>query len=145
MEKTWKITIEAEEPETGNEQAIIFFDSQEIIGKATLNKRFVDDLKWNFKNKQHYKIMRNVKNVKSSAGDKLAINSVGIILATVANEDIKSGFLFTKTDKGGYEIIALWPEDFARACKASIEIYRRMIVSIVQNPALFQEVSIVLP
>ncbi|HUY00455.1 MAG TPA: hypothetical protein VMV49_12925 [Candidatus Deferrimicrobium sp.] len=145
MAKTWNITLEREELGKGNEETLTFFDSMEIIGKANLNRRYIDGLKWNLKNKSHYKTIHKVKNVESSAGEKPAINTVGIILASVANEDMKSGFLFIKIAEGRYEIIALWPDDFARVCKAKKEIYGKMLVSIVQNPAIFSEVAIAIP
>lgn len=144
MTKTWDITMEGEESGVGDDITLIFADSEEIIGEATLNKRFVEALEWNIKNKPHYKAIRNVKSIKSSTGDELNIKDVGVILASVASEELKIGLLFvTETKKGGYKIIGLWPDEFARVCKRKRDIYGKMVVNLVQNPAFWQEVSVI--
>ena len=145
MAKTWEIILEGADPGTADDIQLTFFDSNEILGKATLNKRYIDDLKWNLQNKTHYNTIRNIKSIKSSAGKTLTATDVGVILATVANEDMKIGLLVKGTEKGGFELIALWPDDFARACKVRKSIYQKMVISLVQNPALFAEVSIIVP
>ncbi|NVM54236.1 MAG: hypothetical protein HWN66_11090 [Candidatus Helarchaeota archaeon] len=144
MAKTWNVTMEGEDLGSSDDINLTFIDSKEIIGKAPLNKRFIDDLRWNIEKHPHYKAIRNIKSIESSTGDKPATNTVGVILASAASDDLQFGFLFTEIKKDSYEIIALWPDDFARVCKAKKELYKKFIVNLVQNPTTFAEVSVVL-
>ncbi len=146
MTKTWNVRMEGAEPGVDDDYTLTFADSTEIIGSATLNKRFVDDLSWNLKNKPHYKTIRNIKSIESSTGDEIHTNTIGVILASVAADDLKIGLLFViDTTKNGYKIIGLWPDEFAKVCKKRKDIYGKMMVNLVQNPAFWQEVSVIFP
>jgi hypothetical protein len=142
MVKTWNIVLEVED---GTELSLTGIDAKDIIGIATLNSRYIAALKWNLENKPHYKAIGRVKSLESSAGDKPDINTVGFIRATAANDDVKMGFFFIKAAKGSLQVIALWPDDYASACKVKKELYNRFVVSLVQSPTFYAEVSIVLP
>ena len=144
MAKTWNVTMEGADLGPGDDIKVTFLDSKDIIGKAPLNKRFVDDLKYNIKNHSHYQAIRNIKSIESSTGDKPATNTVGVIVAKAANDDLQFGFLFTELKKDSYEVIGLWPDDFARACKAKKDIYKKFMVNLVQNPATFANVQVIL-
>ena len=144
MAKTWNVTMEGADLGPSDDFNVTFLDSKDIIGKAPLNKRFVDDLKYNIKNHSHYKAIRNIKSIESSTGDKPATNTVGVIVAKAASDDLQFGFLFTEIKKDSYEIIGLWPDDFARVCKAKRDMYRKFMVNLVQNPATFADVQVVL-
>ena len=49
-----------------------------------------------------------------------------------------------KIKKDSYEVIGLWPDDFAKVCKAKKELYKKFIVNLVMNPATFEKVMIIL-
>ena len=142
MAKTWNMILEGED---GIEIPLTGIDTMDIIGTETLNLRFIAALKWNIEKKPHYKAQGRVKSLESSTGDKPDVNTVGIIRATAANDDIEMGFFFLKTEKGRIQVIALWPDDYARVCKVKKELYKRFILSIVNSPESYAKVSIVLP
>ncbi len=142
MEKIWKIILEGEK---GDDISLTGIDTVDIIGIGTLNSRYISALKWNIENKPHYRVIGRVKSLESSAGDQPDVHTVGVILATAVGDDIEMGLFFIKAAKGSYQVIALWPDDFARACKVKKDLYKRLIVSLVQNSAFFAKVSIVLP
>lgn len=142
MAKTWSMVLEGGD---GKDISLTGIDAIDIIGAGTLNSRYIANLKWNITNKPHYKAIGRVKSLESSTGEKPDVNSVGVILATAASEEVEMGIIVIKTVKGRLQVLALWPDAFASACKNKKERYTRFIVSLVQVPAFFGKVSIILP
>ncbi len=143
--KTWNIVLQREEKGTFHDWSISFTDAAEYVGDLALSERYKDDLIDQIKRNSHYYFMRNIKSVKSSTNDDFSKSSVGLILATTANDNIKFGFLFEDLKLRGLKIIALWPEHFANACKEDPDIHKIFIVRLVQNPEFFSNVSVILP
>ena len=143
--KTWKVVLQRKEKGAFHDWTISFTDAAEYVGDLALSERYKDDLIDQIKRNSHYYFIRNIKSVKSSTTDDFSESSVGLILATTVNDNLKFGFLFEELKLGGLKIIALWPENFAKACKEDPDIHRVFIVRMVQNPGFFSNVSVVLP
>ena len=145
MVKTWNVTLEGKKKGSQDDWTLTFFDAAEFVEGKPLGKRYVDDMKYQIKNNSHYEAIKNVKQVKSSSGEEIPGSAAGVILATAGGGDPKIGFLFKETKTGGIEIFGLWPEDFAKVCKRKSDIYRAFLARLVQDPAFFEDVSVILP
>ncbi len=141
MAKIWNIVIEGAE---GNEIPFTGIDAEDIIGMKILNSMYIKVLDDYIKKQPHYKVIGRVKRLESSAGETPDVNTVGVTLAIGASDDVEMGFFFIKAAKG-FQVFALWPEDFADVVKRKPELYQRLFTSIVHHPGLFAKVSIVLP
>lgn len=142
MAKTWNLVLVEDD---GTEISLIGFDAMEIIETVVFNSRLITALKWHIEKTPHYKAQGRVKTLESSTGDKLDVNTVGVIRATAASDDVSMGLFFIKTAKGSLQVLALWDDAFANACKKKKDRYQRFILNIVQVPTFFAKVSIILP
>ncbi len=142
----WKLEFEGGRPGTEEDYTIYFEDRQlflEDVTKGFYVAQFMKDIMKKVEEQDHYEILSKIKKI-TSADDK-DMTGVGDILVLLGShaEMGKIGFLLGYNDTGDvWEILGLYPEQYARAVKDNMGLLHNYLEMIVVKPDFWDNVYV---
>ena len=132
----------------GQEDDILFNfeDVRKVMTKPLTVERYIlQDLSKIRKKNPHYHELPNVKEANSDNKQSIPKAKTAIILATLKDSKERVGIFLSLANEFKYEVVGLRPNAFIEQIKKRNENLTEFLGKLTNDPASFEDVSIVLP
>ena len=123
---------------------LTIYEASQILGNITFSEKLITAIEDLIQEKELFHEEQLLKFVKLSTGKVLEGNFL-FLIAKSLKHNLDFGILFNKRVTGGYQILGIWPHDFAEICKEDREIFDFFIYRLINTPDYFANVTLYRP
>ncbi|MFX1294702.1 MAG: hypothetical protein ACFFD2_07590 [Promethearchaeota archaeon] len=142
----WSVIFEGETPGSEDDWGLEFIDLKQYQKEPKiLIRNYFQELIRILDTNSHYRVIRQIKQVKSNMNETLPIDDCIVINAFGKEEEIYFNFLLHSISYEEKEIIGIWPPTVAEAFLKNKDLLNNLILRLIQTPEFFSEVHIFIP
>lgn len=146
MPSNWDVLMEGDLPTPEDDWKFAFIDIRdEFPEPKILNMKFFDDLLEVLRANDHYQAILQIKEVKSTTGDSLPINSCMVLSAAGKEQQFTFNLLFHMLSTDEYQIVGMWPPNTISAFIENEGLLERLIVALIKSPEIFKFAYVFVP
>ena len=143
--KTWDVDFESDRPSPEGDFSISFQDRYlflEDIKTGFLSTQFMNDVMKQVDANENYDVLGKIKRIIDPKDNDITGAPLVAILGT-HNEVDKIGYLFGYNEADAWEVLGVYPEQYAEAIKGNKVLLHGFLESLALKPEQWKQVLVV--